>query len=272
MPVINTHQNIAAFLDMLAVSEGTANHPLTKNRGYDVIVTGLDGKPEIFTDYSDHPFAHGRPAKVFNRRGEKSTASGRYQQLYLFWPHYRKQLALPDFSPLSQDRLAIQLIRERGALDDIRAGRIERAISRCRNIWASLPGAGYGQREHSLEKLVTVWRTAGADAGTVPDLPAERGRQFCRHLGDSGDGYLCGCRWCRRVCHGVCTGALRAGAAAGIAGREDCHVAVFAAGAVAQTGGGSGGDGGDVYLAGRCRVDFYRADLSRGVGVLPADT
>ncbi|EHX8191626.1 head completion/stabilization protein [Escherichia coli] len=37
----------------------------------------------------------------------------------------------------------------------------ERAISRCRNIWASLPGAGYGQREHSLEKLVTVWRTAG---------------------------------------------------------------------------------------------------------------
>ena len=120
MPVINTHQNIAAFLDMLAYSEGTANHPLTKNRGYDVIVTGLDGKPEIFTDYSDHPFAHGRPPKVFNRRGEKSTASGRYQQLYLFWPHYKKQLSLPDFSPLSQDRLAIQLIRERGAIDDIR--------------------------------------------------------------------------------------------------------------------------------------------------------
>ena len=37
-------------------------------------------------------------------------------------------------------------------------------------------------------------------------------------------------------------------------------------------GGGSGGDGGDVYLAGRCRVDFYCADLPRGVGVLPADT
>lgn len=157
----NTHLNIAAFLDMLAYSEGTANHPLTKNRGYDVIVTGLDGRPEIFTDYSDHPFAHGRPPKVFNRRGEKSTASGRYQQLYMFWPHYKKQLALPDFSPLSQDKLAIQLIRERGAIDDIRAGRIERAVSRCRNIWASLPGAGYGQREHSLEKLVTVWRTAG---------------------------------------------------------------------------------------------------------------
>ena len=83
---------------------------------------------------------------------------------------------------------------------------------------------------------------------------------------------ICGCRWCRRVCHGVCAGTLRAGAAAGIAGREDCHVAVFAAGAVAQTGSGSGSGGGDVYLAGRCRVDFYRADLSCGIGVLPADT
>lgn len=115
MPVINTHQNIAAFLDMLAVSEGTANHPLTKNRGYDVIVTGLDGKPEIFTDYSDHPFAHGRPAKVFNRRGEKSTASGRYQQLYLFWPHYRKQLALTglieSLSPSGRRRLSAELAK-----------------------------------------------------------------------------------------------------------------------------------------------------------------
>ncbi|MFB4683131.1 lysozyme, partial [Enterobacter hormaechei subsp. steigerwaltii] len=51
------------------------------------------------------------------------------------------------------------------AFDDICHGRIERAISRCRNIWASLPGAGYGQREHSLEKLVTVWRNAGGVTG-----------------------------------------------------------------------------------------------------------
>lgn len=161
MPVIDTHQNVAAFLDTLAFSEGTATHPLTVNRGYDVIVTGVDGRPEIFTDYGDHPFARGRPAKPFNRRGDKSTASGRYQQLYRYWPHYRDLLALPDFSPLSQDRLAIQLIRERGALEDLRQGRIESAIKRCCNIWASLRGAGYGQREHSLDRLVTVWRSAG---------------------------------------------------------------------------------------------------------------
>lgn len=154
-------KNLTAFLNMPAFSEGTATHPLTRNSGYDVIVTGLDGKPEIFTDYRDHPFAAGRPAKVFNRQGEKSTASGRYQQLYRFWPHYQKQMALPDFSPTSQDKLAAQLISERRALADIERGDIERAISKCRTIWASLPGAGYGQREHRLDTLIQVYQQAG---------------------------------------------------------------------------------------------------------------
>ncbi|MBM0917129.1 lysozyme, partial [Escherichia coli] len=40
MAGIKTHPNDAAFLDTLAVSEGTETHPLTKNNGYDVIVTG----------------------------------------------------------------------------------------------------------------------------------------------------------------------------------------------------------------------------------------
>ncbi|WOA54368.1 glycoside hydrolase family 24 protein [Dickeya solani] len=160
MSTVN-HPNVTAFLDMLAFSEGTATHPLTKNRGYDVIVTGMDGKPEIFTDYRDHPFAGGRPAKLFNRQGQRSTAAGRYQQLYRYWPAYKKQLALPDFSPASQDALAIQLIRERRAINDVIAGRIASAVVACNNIWASLPGAGYGQREHSLDRLLTVYRQAG---------------------------------------------------------------------------------------------------------------
>ncbi|AIR71490.1 glycoside hydrolase family protein [Dickeya fangzhongdai] len=153
--------NLIAFLDMLAFSEGTATHPLTCNRGYDVIVTGIDGKPEIFTDYRDHPFANGRPGKIFNKQGQRSTAAGRYQQLYRYWPAYKTQLALPDFGPDSQDTLAIQLIREQRALDDITQGWLTSAITRCNNIWASLPGAGYGQREHNTERLVAVYQQAG---------------------------------------------------------------------------------------------------------------
>jgi muramidase (phage lysozyme) len=40
---------------MLTWSEGTSTSPATALDGYDVIVTGIDRKPEIFTDFSDHP-------------------------------------------------------------------------------------------------------------------------------------------------------------------------------------------------------------------------
>ena len=54
--------------------------------------------------------------------------------------------SLKDFSPKSQDAVALQQIKERGALPMIDRGDIRQAIDRCSNIWASLPGAG--QFEH----------------------------------------------------------------------------------------------------------------------------
>ena len=59
---------------------------------------------------------------------------------------------LKDFSPKSQDAVALQQIKERGALPMIDRGDIRQAIDRCSNIWASLPGAGYGQFEHKAGK------------------------------------------------------------------------------------------------------------------------
>ncbi|MCD7039656.1 glycoside hydrolase family 104 protein [Pseudomonas sp. MAFF 311095] len=153
-------RNALAFLDMLAWSEGTSTSPATSVDGYDVIVTGIDRKPEVFTDFSDHPFAKGRRSKVINSKGLTSNASGRYQQMLKDWPYYRTLLALPDFSPISQDLLALQHIRECRALPDVHAGRVESAIAKCRNIWASLPGAGYGQREHRLGDLIQQYRLA----------------------------------------------------------------------------------------------------------------
>lgn len=153
--------NQRAFLDMLAVSEGTSTSPATKNNGYDVIVTGIDKKPEIFTDYSNHPFATGRKSKVINSRGLTSNASGRYQFMLRDWAHYRAQLSLPDFGPASQDKWALQLIRERRALPLIELGRFAEAVDCCKNIWASLPGAGYGQRENKLADLQAAYTKAG---------------------------------------------------------------------------------------------------------------
>lgn len=150
MQTINPQRK--AFLDMLAWSEGTdkPSQP-TKNHGYDVIVGG-----ELFSDYSDHP----RKMITLNPK-LKSTAAGRYQLLSRWWDAYRKQLDLKDFSPASQDAVALQQIKERKALSDIDAGNITSAIQKCSNIWASLPGAGYGQHEHKLDDLIGKFKEAG---------------------------------------------------------------------------------------------------------------
>jgi muramidase (phage lysozyme) len=143
------HPNLTAFLDMIAHAEGTDR--IGDQNGYNVLVGG-----GVFNSYEDHP-----NLRVRVRDDLWSTAAGRYQILYRFWVHYRKKLRLPDFSPESQDAYAIAIICERRAYDDILAGRIAVAINKCRNIWASLPGAGYGQRELTAETLIAFYVQKG---------------------------------------------------------------------------------------------------------------
>jgi muramidase (phage lysozyme) len=163
--------NRKATLDTIAFSEGTreGQHPLTVHDGYDVIVTGLDGR-EVFTSFKAHPFApeypgnggYKRPSRVINKKGLTSNAAGRYQHMLVHWPHYRKQLGLPDFGPESQDLWAIQLIRERHALPLIDCGNFREAIHAISNLWASLPGANYpDQHMNPMDKLVAAYESAG---------------------------------------------------------------------------------------------------------------
>ena len=46
-------------------------------------------------------------------------------------------------------------------------GDIRQAIDRCSNIWASLPGAAYGQFEHKADSLIAKFKEAG---GTVREI------------------------------------------------------------------------------------------------------
>ena len=57
--------------------------------------------------------------------------------------------------------MALQQIKERGTLPMIDRGDIRQAIDRCSNIWASLPGAGYGQFEHKADGLIAKFKQAG---------------------------------------------------------------------------------------------------------------
>ena len=115
-----------AFLDKaLAWSEGTDNgRQKTRNHGYDVIVGG-----ELFTDYSDHPqTCHAKPKTQINRR---RTLPASFPLVGCL-----PQAAWPErFSPKSQDAVALQQIKERGALPMIDRGDIRQAIDRCSNIW-----------------------------------------------------------------------------------------------------------------------------------------
>lgn len=169
MPRISPAQagglNVCAFLDMLAFAEIGPDMLEASDDGYDILVGSLPGRLKLFVNYGTHPLP--RPSDAIRYApGVFSTAAGRYQILSRYWPHYSKQLKLPDFGPVSQDRYAIQQMKEQHALDDIKAGRIREAIDKCSNIWASLPGAGYGQHERSMIDLLDAYRKAG---GTLHD-------------------------------------------------------------------------------------------------------
>lgn len=146
--------NVLRFLDLIAFSEGTSTIKASDD-GYNVLYGG-----GLFHGYADHP----RRKLTFPINGKPvtSTAAGRYQLLERYWVAYRASLRLAGgFTPENQDRIALQQIREQKALDDIKAGRIQLAIARCSNIWASFPGNTYGQNPHRLEKLLAKWKELG---------------------------------------------------------------------------------------------------------------
>lgn len=152
-------RNQRAFLFMIAISELSAPTVARSDNGYNVVVGSTPNKLILFDSYADHP----RRLMTLNIKGNviRSTAAGRYQILARYYDAYKVQLRLPDFSPASQDRIALQMIKECRALDDIEAGRFMVALKKCVSRWASLPGAGYGQHENDAAKLQLAYQDAG---------------------------------------------------------------------------------------------------------------
>lgn len=146
--------NLRAFLDMIAYGEGTAGPDGYRTMfGY-----------QLFDSYADHPRVRVYEKNdEFIRNGKKdyTTAAGRYQITESTWDPLKRKLGLQDFSPASQDAACIELIRERGALNDVKAGRIPDAISKCSPVWASLPGAKTPQPQRKLDSLLAAFNSAG---------------------------------------------------------------------------------------------------------------
>lgn len=152
-------QNVAAFLDTIIRSEIGDALIRVSDGGYNVLVGSTPAAPRLFTGYADHPLPN--PPGIQYQPGKWSTAAGGHQIVSKWWPHYRRSLGLPDFSPVSQDRYAIQQIRESHALPLVQAGRFGEAVAACNHIWASLTGSPYGQHTNPLELLRTYYVAAG---------------------------------------------------------------------------------------------------------------
>ena len=149
MSEAEAENNMAAFLRMIRVAEGTADAD-----GYRRIFGGT-----LFDSFADHPR---RPITAkLGGKSITSTAAGAYQFLSKTWDECARALGLPDFSPASQDAAAIYLIKRRGALDDVRAGRFDAAVRKVAKEWASLPGSPYGQPTISAERARDLYAQNG---------------------------------------------------------------------------------------------------------------
>jgi lysozyme len=152
--------NKSAFLQAIRLGEGT-----TADDGYLILVGG--GRASGFAQHPalagwrgwQMPLAMAQAAGYPN--GAVSTAAGAYQVNRPTWVRVAPKAGVTDFSPESQDAVAWYLVGEKGAQADVLAGRIPEAVSKVRKIWASLPGAGYGQREVSLSAFLDAYAAAG---------------------------------------------------------------------------------------------------------------
>lgn len=156
-------RNTEAFLSLIAYAEGTDREADAYRVcfGYRHTIKNLDEHPAVSGEWGGEKLPDALCLRAGKAPGCVSTAAGRYQIIRPTWNGIKKRLRLPDFSPSSQDRAALYLITNRGALEDVHAGRVQTAISKCRSEWASLPGAGYGQPERRITSLLAAFTGAG---------------------------------------------------------------------------------------------------------------
>lgn len=140
--------NVQAMLKVIRTGEGT-----TGPNGYRTIFGG-----GLFDGFADHPRI------TVKRSGYTSTAAGAYQMKASTWDETKRIMQLPDFSPRSQDLAALGRIAARGALDLVKSGQFDAAVSRLGWEWASLPGSPYGQPVMTLDKARAIYASAGGEA------------------------------------------------------------------------------------------------------------
>jgi len=148
-----SNSNVKAFLDTIADCEGA---------DYNFKYGAIKGKKNDkwrFTDYSTHPGAG---------FGGKTTAAGRYQITKANWTENGiNKMGLSDFSPHTQDLIAVEGLRQINAIEAVIDGDMTVAIGRAAKTWNSMPlGKGaanrvVGQHYFKYEEIVSMFKGYG---------------------------------------------------------------------------------------------------------------
>jgi len=156
--------NEHAFLGLIEFAEGTAargGDPYRVCYSYAHTIQSFADHPAITGEWLGERLSDEMCRNAGLGPGCKSTAAGRYQLIKPTWRGIRDRLRLPSFEPECQDRAALYLITNRGALEDVHAGRIKTALAKCAPEWASLPGNFAGQPQRRQAELVAAFERAG---------------------------------------------------------------------------------------------------------------
>jgi muramidase (phage lysozyme) len=149
-PASSSQANIDNYLEFLSKAEGA---------DYDTIVGG--GK---FKDFSKHPGVVG----TTTREGP-STAAGKFQITKTTYDDIAPKIGVTDFSPESQKKIALKLIEDKGALEDVQKGDYEAANAKLGKVWASLPSSPYKQPKRSQEWVEETLKATMQNAADKAD-------------------------------------------------------------------------------------------------------
>lgn len=154
VPAPNQSANVnARLLALLALIR-----QFESNDRYNVLYGG-----GTFTDFSRHPNVRvpfHNPRKNAPGNNDVSTAAGAYQINYPTYSDFAPRLTLRDFTPATQDAIAVAILRQTGAYNALVDNDIERAINLAASRWASLPGSTALQSPRSMNTALAAFEQA----------------------------------------------------------------------------------------------------------------
>lgn len=142
--------NAVAFLDVIAACCLGIPAAIAPGGGYDTLLVDGEAQATTFLDFGTFP----------NRDG-KSLSAGRYRICGADYARLSAEFSITDFSPLSQDRLALLCLWEEGVMPLILAGQLHAAIDAASHAWPELRISPLATEKHLWAELIGVYRAAG---------------------------------------------------------------------------------------------------------------